>query len=497
MAMAALAGGGMPWAPLLVVALLLPALNHLASPQRRSGATGLFVSPRDSLLLAVTSGLFALAVWLIDGAAARAELGHAGAAGLWAATFVLTTCGRPPVRRLARRFGEAERWVVVGSDGSTAELRRLVAAREGISIVGVIDPRTAAAGNGNGNGGAAPNRVELLSLLQNRAADRVVLAPEAVSSDVIWTFMALGARVDLLTEALERLTGPSRAPRSIRSNGNVARANERFPAWAAPDGNGAPATNGAVPGSVRVSVVIPALNEAENLPLVLGRLPDGLHEVILVDGRSNDRTVQVARDAYPGIRVLAQSGCGKGDALRTGFAAVTGDIVVMLDADGSADPAEIPRFVSPLLAGSDFAKGSRFLPGAGSTDITRIRRLGNRGLTRTVNLLFETRYTDLCYGYNAFWTYCLPYIALDAPGFEVETVINLRIARARLRVVEVPSFEAERMYGRSNLHAFRDGTRVLRTILAEWLARPASTSDGALTSSNGTSPTTKLPAANA
>ena len=153
----------------------------------------------------------------------------------------------------------------------------------------------------------------------------------------------------------------------------------------------------------------------------------------------------------------------------------------MLDADGSTDPAEIPRFVDALKHGADFAKGSRFMPGAGSSDISRLRQYGNYWLNRIVNLLYGTRYTDLCYGYNAFRRDCLEAIALDpsaregadpnnmqwGDGFEVETLINVRIAKAGLRVFEVPSFERNRVYGNSNLNAFSDGLRVLRTIHTE------------------------------
>ena len=153
--------------------------------------------------------------------------------------------------------------------------------------------------------------------------------------------------------------------------------------------------------ALRVSVVIPTLNEAANLPHVLTRLPEVVNEIIVVDGHSIDSTVEVARAILPDVRVVLQDGRGKGNALACGFAAATGDIIVMLDADGSTDPAEIPVFLDALLAGCDFAKGSRFVAGGGSTDITRVRRAGNRALATTVNLLFRTRYTDLCYGYNA------------------------------------------------------------------------------------------------
>jgi len=218
---------------------------------------------------------------------------------------------------------------------------------------------------------------------------------------------------------------------------------------------------------VRVSVVIPTLNEEENLPYVFARLPPGLHELIVVDGHSTDRTVAVALQLRPDARIVMQTGRGKGNALAAGFAACTGDIVVMLDADGSTDAAEIPRFVAALCNGADFVKGSRFAQGGASSDITRIRKLGNRVLSAMVNSLYGTSYTDLCYGYNAFWTRCLPYMHVDCDGFEVETLINVRIAKAGLVVHEVPSYERNRIYGASNLSALRDGGRVLRTIASE------------------------------
>src|SRR5437763_14550916 len=111
----------------------------------------------------------------------------------------------------------------------------------------------------------------------------------------------------------------------------------------------------------RVSAVIPALNEAENLPHVLPRIPTWVHEVILVDGQSSDDTVQVAQELWPTIRIVPQAGRGKGAALRSGFAAASGDIIAMLDADGSTDPAEIPAFVGALLSVAIFAYRSRFL----------------------------------------------------------------------------------------------------------------------------------------
>jgi glycosyltransferase involved in cell wall biosynthesis len=234
------------------------------------------------------------------------------------------------------------------------------------------------------------------------------------------------------------------------------------------------------PAEPRTSIVIPARNEAANLEVLLPELPP-VHEVILVDGQSVDGTVDVAQSVKPDIKVVDQTRRGKGNALACGFEAVTGDIIVMFDADCSADPAEIPRFVDVLKNGADFAKGSRFQPGGGSADITRLRAAGNRGLNVVANRMLRARYTDLCYGYNAFWVDVLPHLDLPSPsvstldgssmiwgdGFEIETVINCRIAAAGLSVTEVPSYELYRVFGDSNLNAVSDGLRVLKTIGTE------------------------------
>lgn len=214
-----------------------------------------------------------------------------------------------------------------------------------------------------------------------------------------------------------------------------------------------------------VSLVIPARNEARNIAWVLEQIPDTVTEIILVDGHSTDVTLTTARSYRPDIRVVPQEGVGKGDALRTGFLAATGDIIVMMDADGSMAPQEIDHYLHFLTSGYDFVKGSRFIAGGGSLDITRFRRLGNRFLLTVFNSLYGGDLTDLCYGFCAFHRRYLEHLALTATGFEIEAEMIVRAMQGGLRIAEVPSLEMPRRAGKSNLHAIRDGRRVLGTVL--------------------------------
>jgi glycosyltransferase involved in cell wall biosynthesis len=219
----------------------------------------------------------------------------------------------------------------------------------------------------------------------------------------------------------------------------------------------------------RVSFILPTLNEAKNLPCLLPRIPAWAHEVIIVDGRSTDGTVEVARQVRSDIRIVMEPRPGKGAALQAGFRAATGDIIVMLDADGSMAPEEAILFLGALMSGADLVKGSRFVQGAGSDDISIVRMLGNWGLTQIVRLLYGCYFSDLCYGYVAFWARHVDSLRCDCDGFEIETLINIRALKSRLKIVEVASFEARRISGVSNLRAIPDGIRVLKTIVRERL----------------------------
>ncbi|HTQ22736.1 MAG TPA: glycosyltransferase family 2 protein [Mycobacterium sp.] len=214
-----------------------------------------------------------------------------------------------------------------------------------------------------------------------------------------------------------------------------------------------------------VSLVIPVRNEARNIGWVLEQVADDVDEIILVDGDSTDVTLVTARRCRPDVRVLAQQGAGKGSALRTGFLAATGDIIVMMDADGSMSPREIRHYLHFLANGFDFVKGSRFISGGGSLDITRFRGLGNWFLLAVFNTAYDAHLTDLCYGFCAFHRRYLEHLDLSATGFEIEAEMTARAMQAGLRIAEVPSLELPRRSGASNLHAIRDGIRVLRTVL--------------------------------
>lgn len=225
-----------------------------------------------------------------------------------------------------------------------------------------------------------------------------------------------------------------------------------------------------------VTVVVPSLDEAQNLEQVLPEIPQH-YELIVVEGARFHRTSQLVRSLRPDAHVIEQSRYGKGNAMACGFAAAQGEIIVMLDADGSADPGEISRFVTAIAEGAMFAKGTRSR-GGGSADITHLRKAGNTGLTLLTNLMFGVRYSDLCYGYNALHRDLLPLLALPDPepaggpaqwgdGFEIETLINVRAALANVPTTEIPSYERERIHGVSNLNAWTDGKRVLATLIRE------------------------------
>jgi hypothetical protein len=440
----------LPVAPLLLVAVYGLLGVYTSSPSR--GPLEADSGVAWPVIRLVVAALFAWSVSLL------APLDGGTQLALWGLFVLLDLVGRAFSARYLQSLERIERWVLVGDEATAERLRAFPPLRSYAEVVCTVPPA-----DDHDTAGA---RIFALEVVDRYHADRVVIATRHADDkgllDLVSSFKSIGVPVSLLPRPLDLLEAPAAKPSRVGGvpliDVEALAARSSVP-YAGPDRRQSRKT--------KVSVVVPAMNEERNIGHVLSRLPEDIYEVILVDGNSHDNTIEAARQAYPGIRVTTQSGRGKGDAFRTGFAAVRGNLVVMLDADGSADPAEIPRFVAALEAGADFAKGSRFLPGGGSADITPTRKLGNAALSGMANLLHGTHFTDLCYGYNAFWARCLPFIAIDVPGFEVETLINLRIAGAGMKITEVPSYELDRISGQSNLKTFRDGFRVLGTILGE------------------------------
>ncbi len=452
----ALASGLHPFPALPVAPLLLIVVNGalgVYGPRPSRGVFGGEDGMAWPVIRLLAAALFAWSASLLTPLDGPAQL------ALWGLFIALDGGMRMLAAPLLRRLDRVERWVLVGDQSTAERLRAYAPLKAYATVVCAVPPSEGPAPEG-------ASRISALEVVDRYAADRVVIATQHADDEglleLVRAFKSIGVPVSLLPRPLDLLEAPAATPSQV---GGVPLIDVE--ALAARDSVPYKGPDRRRDRRTRVSVVVPAMNEERNIGQVLSMLPDNLHEVILVDANSEDGTIEAACRAYPKIRVLTQSGRGKGDALRTGFAAVTGNLVVMLDADGSADPAEIPRFVEALEAGADFAKGSRFLEGGGSADITPLRRLGNTFLSGSANLLHGTHFTDLCYGYNAFWARCLPFISVDAPGFEVETLINLRIAGAGMKITEVPSYESKRLYGQSNLKTFRDGFRVLGTILSE------------------------------
>jgi glycosyltransferase involved in cell wall biosynthesis len=222
-----------------------------------------------------------------------------------------------------------------------------------------------------------------------------------------------------------------------------------------------------MPAGSRVSVVIPTLNEAANLAFVLNTIPSWVNEIVVVDGRSTDDSVRVAKILRPDVQIVHEVRRGKGAAIRAGLAAATGDIRIIMDGDGSMDGAALQSFRDAVIAGAQYVKGSRFRAGGGSADITPFRRFGDWGICLIIRTLFGAKYTDGTYGFKAVRADCLDQIRIDTDGFEVELLIDIRAHRAGLRTVEVACFETHRIHGNSNLNALSDGLRCLRVIVRE------------------------------
>ncbi len=217
-----------------------------------------------------------------------------------------------------------------------------------------------------------------------------------------------------------------------------------------------------------VSVVMPCLNEEAAIGACLQKILatfaqaqlDG--EIIVCDNGSTDRSVTIAESM--GVRVVHQPDRGYGNAYLKGFASANGTYLVMGDADDTYDFTMIPTFIERLQDGHDFVTGSRYLDGGHATIPFLHRFFGNPLLTKVLNLLFKTTYTDVYCGYRAFSRRAYDLIQPVSTGMEFNLELAINAGLAGLKTTELPIKLAERK-GESKLRTFRDGWRSLRMML--------------------------------
>ena len=221
---------------------------------------------------------------------------------------------------------------------------------------------------------------------------------------------------------------------------------------------------------MKVSIVIPTLNEEKNIEILLNEIEkkDFVDEIIIVDGYSKDKTVEVTEKH--GCKILYDDK-GKGSALRKGLKEAKNDIVISMDADNSMLSDELYLLIAGIQAGYDVCMGSRFIQGGGTEDMSLLRKFGNKFFVSLVNIFWKTNYSDLCYGYRSFKKSSIDKIGLKSDDFGIETEISIKSAKLGLKVLEVPSFEKTRTYGDGKLRTFSDGITILKTITNELFNR--------------------------
>jgi len=222
-----------------------------------------------------------------------------------------------------------------------------------------------------------------------------------------------------------------------------------------------------------VSVVIPAFNEEKSLGFILQRTYEVLrkmgfpHEVIVVNDGSNDGTAHVAMENGT-ILISNHKNLGKGDALKKGFMRASGCFVVTLDADGEHEPEEVPSLLYPVLNdGDDVAAvmGSRFNGRRDDRAMTRLHVVGNKIFNALILLLTGSFVSDSQSGFRVYRRDALRRLALNSSGYEIETEIVVKMLKRGFVVKEVPITHCRRFEGFSRLDTFRDGIKILMTIV--------------------------------
>jgi len=215
---------------------------------------------------------------------------------------------------------------------------------------------------------------------------------------------------------------------------------------------------------MKISVIIPTLNEGDCIGQLLEELPqDAVDEVIIVDGNSIDNTREVVQSF--GYNAYLQKSRGYGGALREGCEIATGDIIIMMDADGSHNPADITKIVEMMKEGYEYVMASRYLQGGKTEDDTWIRFTGNMLFTWLTNIVHGMRVTDSLYLFTGITKDGLKRLDLRCDGFEFCPEILIKAHKAGLRFAEVSAMERKRFGGKSKVNAFFHGLKILKEIL--------------------------------
>ena len=221
-----------------------------------------------------------------------------------------------------------------------------------------------------------------------------------------------------------------------------------------------------------ISVVVPAFNEEKNIGFVLKgvhRILENmgfLYEIIVVNDGSRDRTTEVAKE-HNVFLISNDENVGKGGALMAGFLRAKGRCVVTMDADGSHQPQDIPHLIHPILDSDDVevAIGSRFMDGIGKNSTTRLHLIGNKIINALILFLTGRYVCDSQSGFRAFKRDALGKLALSSSRYEIESEITIKMLKNGFRIREVPIKCRERRSGETRINSFRDGFRILKTIL--------------------------------
>jgi len=216
---------------------------------------------------------------------------------------------------------------------------------------------------------------------------------------------------------------------------------------------------------MKITIQIPTLNEEECISRLIKEIPEGVaDEILVVDAHSTDKTVEIAKSL--GARVILQPlKRGFGDAHKFGFKNAIGDVVVILNADGSQDPKDIPRMIEKIKQGNDLALCSRYLPSSSTDDDTLVRFVGNKFFTFFTNLLYHTKFSDSLYFFFAVRKDKVLNLDLKSDDFAICIELLVKAHKAGFKIAEIPCIERKRFAGKSKVNALIDGSKILWQML--------------------------------